>query len=419
MGQERNRKSNFRLYVENGALIIFSFICIFIFSFSFSDSIFVERDSYSERLSFLARSSDNNKIYEKAKFVSDSYLEEYSFYLKCQKEAVYENYNNIPAFLTLSDNSGAFLKLNSQSSSLVLPQIDDYSLVTVANFSNSKKFECLNIDLYKQIENERHISSNSTDFIYIPDFLADQIIEKNINKIKTYDDLINVEPVITISCSSVSRKCRIANIFHVKGFNFLTENEINKTDDLNTGKILEDLLGNYLITTSSSFFMNSSVSYYMSVPSSEFSIKDISEKCFSSEQKGSLLINFSYIKNGKIVSDSETNDFAKLYYMNASAVDGTNWPVFCLSIVLGFFFYASLYLLTQKMEKTNQKYITFLAPISLELVLFQFFSSFFPENLVISSLCNVASGATLLILFFLVCFLLLIKKHENIKNKII
>lgn len=138
------------------------------------------------------------------------------------------------------------------------------SVVSSKNYSNDEELlrletVCLNIYKYRPRQEEHYYDSSIYDgFIYIPDYYADYIIDTFCPG-ESYDDLLLNEDLNYISLAS-NLKCfkyKIANIFHVNGFNSRnSDGKQFKYNDLNTGKILDDFFNGFCFVSNYGHFSN-------------------------------------------------------------------------------------------------------------------------------------------------------------------
>ncbi len=172
-----------------------------------------------------------------------------------------EKKNNIPETIfsdTYSENfSGTSTKLMTISDNSDVASFDTLfngekmpfstCVVSGRNYSNDAELlrletVCINIFKYRPRQEELYYDSSNFDgFIYIPDYYADYIID-NFYPEYTYDDFLTNDSLNSISLGNETKsfKYKIANIFHVNGFNerHMVEKQF-KYNDLNTGKILD------------------------------------------------------------------------------------------------------------------------------------------------------------------------------------
>lgn len=175
-------------------------------------------------------------------------------------DIVGEKKNNLPETIfsnTYSENfSGTSTKLMAISDNSNVASFDTFfngdkipfstCVVSGKNYTNDPELlrletVCINIYKYRPRQEEHYYDGSYDGFIYIPDYYADYIID-NFCPDYTYDDFLTNDSLNSISLgnNTNSFKYKIANIFHVNGFN---KNHMTKEqfayNDLNTGEILD------------------------------------------------------------------------------------------------------------------------------------------------------------------------------------
>ena len=131
---------------------------------------------------------------------------------------------------------------------------DTYSIVSGNTYSNQKdtiRFETVMINLLEFREKSEELWFDQTlfdGFVYLPDYAADEIIEGNelLNNYADLIDLAQTEPVI-IGNGNKQLRYRIANVFHVNGFNesYRSSDTLYSYNDRDTGLGLGKYLGSY------------------------------------------------------------------------------------------------------------------------------------------------------------------------------
>lgn len=140
--------------------------------------------------------------------------------------------------------------------------------LTYTNREDKVMFETLPINLYRYQPKSVELSYNDdvyNGFVYIPDFYADYIISNS--SLTSYDDLLDHvnEHTFTITCGKTVFKYKIANIFHVDGFNEeYTQGEHTYIDD-NKGEFIKKIFGNYCLVSNYSALINEEVGLRLSV----------------------------------------------------------------------------------------------------------------------------------------------------------
>ena len=123
--------------------------------------------------------------------------------------------------ITLCDDNGLF-KIQASCDGISFPA--ETALASGNVYSSQidlRRFEtlCINLLFKREWTEERNYGSNGeVGFIYIPDYYADYVIEHS-EDINNYRDIVYGEKAIDIQINGTVRKYRVANIFHVRGFN--------------------------------------------------------------------------------------------------------------------------------------------------------------------------------------------------------
>ncbi len=134
----------------------------------------------------------------------------------------------------------------------------DFGVASGGNYTNQEslvRFEMLCINLYKYQPKNIELSFDSSlfdGFVYIPDYLADVLISASNGKFLSYDDLIslNNKEGLIVSSGDATYSYRIANVFHVNGFNrnyCIDRDQIY--NDYDTGAKLQKCFGNFIIVS--------------------------------------------------------------------------------------------------------------------------------------------------------------------------
>lgn len=139
------------------------------------------------------------------------------------------------------------LSFNGESLPLKTALANSYAY---SNQEDLLRLECYLLNIYKF--QDRTIETTYDDalfdgYIYIPDYYADEIIE-NSDSLNTYDDLLenSDENVISITMQGTTKNYKIANIFHINGFNeeYCVDREISYNDQ-NCGLMLNTFLNGF------------------------------------------------------------------------------------------------------------------------------------------------------------------------------
>lgn len=265
MLRTRNLSSNGRFQSLLVVLaILFSSVACALFSLGFCQSTTAFRDAaidcygeeaigntYSGSYIYPSNQSARNDVLD---YFSKSYIQNFFEYQPYQMMPVVLDYkNNAPSEFLLSIGATSYGNLKVSS--------------TVYNTQQKAtlRFETMCINLYKYLEPATELSydRNSADgIIYLPDVIADQIIDNE--KLSSYDDLIDpAKPVVvTIGGSGVLKKYRIANIFHIKGFNNnYCVDRYQQYNDYDIGSYLFEYIGAFCFVQNLSAFVSTTDSF--------------------------------------------------------------------------------------------------------------------------------------------------------------
>jgi hypothetical protein len=268
--------------------------------------------------------------------------------------AITELYRSVSSAVLIATNDGSISSFSATSldgSSLDLGKV---SLASVKDLWCGTSFHGLLVNIAVPNQNDRF--TNLDGIVYIPDFLADKIIkEKTYESVSSYEDIVNQKIGLKIADSNgISKRYRIANVFHVNGFEYLRDSNTYDYDDLNHGEILESFIGPFLIVNDLSFFSIGNPALAYVFPSSPFSPKKLGSLLLNNYEKGVLSIVFYSSIQSSLTPISDVGDFAQLYYKGISIFDGTDWIAFSLSIL---FFAFSLMLLCLLLRNRVKKRI--------------------------------------------------------------
>jgi hypothetical protein len=130
-----------------------------------------------------------------------------------------------------------------------------------------------------------------------------------------------------------TRKYRVANIFHVKGFQYLSAGESYDNLDGGSGEILQKFLGSFLITPDYYYFNQIGCSQGAVFRPRQFAIKEIGTTFSTVFDKGDLQSAFFYLKDGQPTLFENSALFATLFYKNANLFSGLSGLFLVLFIV--------------------------------------------------------------------------------------
>jgi len=259
-------------------------------------------DSSTIEMSYLAKKSENGY----GSFSVFSKENATSVLKQTQGSLSAQYYDNLLSFLVCSDNlkTPHSFKIGINQNYL----FPSFSLVSMYTFSNTKKFETLNLELLLSLPRSSTVYQQNLPAVYIPDFLADEIIKgDNTGNILTYDQLLSSMPTMTIfdPTGTLSKTFIIANIFHVSGFNYLTGDEKYEGSDDGSGKIISDFVGNYIIAEDDTFCNSLGCSLVNLAGPRQFMYSSLIKSTLSLFDKEDIDFSFFYInENFAVVSVS-------------------------------------------------------------------------------------------------------------------
>ena len=267
--------------------------------------------------------------------------------------------------LTVSDKNG-IAEFSSSFNSLNLPFKTTVTTSRVyTNDPNYISFETILINLYKYRSKQDEIKYDDKvfdGFIYIPDFFADYIIENDLG-INSYDDLLTKanNNSFNIFYGDKLFKYRIANIFHIKGFNldYTDLDDYNYTDNGN-GKRMSLCVGNFCFISNYQRIKNIRSDIYFSITTSikhkKYIISDYFDEMVdfvSSSDERTLNSNKIYLidNNNKLMAYEKNDEFNNVYFYGQYS-DWNNLYILLIFIVL--IFMVSFVLAIERQDDTKQ-----------------------------------------------------------------
>lgn len=198
------------------------------------------------------------------------------------------SFRNTPEFVrTLSyfDEEGDVAKLKVQSNG---QDYSDFAICDMGTYSNSERFENLDISLLRDVPRSQELNSYGTNgFVFVPDYLADQMIENSGGDLKNYDDLVpdydelsqeEISSLLDKYALSITNEAgetlryKISNIFRVNGFNEAYLNGREAPRETSIGATLESFFGHYMFSPSQSLVRNAETALFNFVENKQFSI---------------------------------------------------------------------------------------------------------------------------------------------------
>ena len=240
--------------IINCLIASFSFAFLILSSLSSFNSKNTRIFAISNSIAIQSQTNIKNKTFslitiqdEKAKnIINGIFNSEYS-----------SNFNGNTELMTYVNSDGTLYHFDLKCGNSSLNNSTWCDLNTYSNQTDFKRFEKININLYKTPNRAEEINHYGTDgFIYIPDYFADKIIEESEGELTSYDSLIpdlssysdekrttflNKYCVCLTNPKGVLEKYKIANIFHVNGF----KDGDYVYNDSDSRVLIQYFLGNY------------------------------------------------------------------------------------------------------------------------------------------------------------------------------
>jgi hypothetical protein len=409
------KKSIFGILIDG----IFSLGLILLVAFTFSSSLSSKRDAFCLKIGEIADRSDNGMVYSEAKFAQEEGAAvDSAKYIAMQRTLVTAEYNRCFSFMA-SRNGNDLKRSKVEVRGSVSQSSEDFLITTVSAFSNSKKMECLNIELLKDISNENYFLSGTNGEVYIPDFYANEIIEGG-NQYASYDEIINKECCLIVPENSINYSYRVANIFHVNGFKYATKNESYNSTDKNSGKILQSFFGNFLIIVQEGqqkYLSNCETSLWFCTPRAEFVNKEVFSAIGSSISKGALITNHFSIEKGNIAKQTLGESLSAIYYKtslpNVAGINGIGCSI--LVVVFPFAIRRAFVLFKKRSKQLSLTFYPILLSSIYMLIstIVVSVASFYMPFKILTFFNIYASICYLIILFYFVFSQLASKENDN------
>jgi len=307
-------------------------ICFLFSCLSFSETVACKRDSCAKRYSALGGESDNgyllSQTYADNKITS---FADVSSIKEVQKEMMYEYYDML-SFLTLVDQEGSVIKsavtVSGNESSF------PFSVLSLATFTNTTRFEEIKINLYKQVDDERLHGDDSDGVVYVPDYYANSIISLSGGSLRSFDDIIKGNVLLSFSFPNLPTKVyRVCNVFEVIGFD-KTEDEKSSTN----GGIIRQFLGNYMFIVDSAPFLAHNTALSCVAQASQFVFKKSAETIIPNVPNADKTDYFTVQTNVLIKDEQLSSSVNSLYKSDAESLSGVNY----LFLSLFFLFFIPL-----------------------------------------------------------------------------
>lgn len=268
--------------------LLMPLVSCFLMGISTSNHSSIRKESLSASISEISNSNITKDAY--LKFDISNKDEEnisrkvYSYYWR-------DNFNYTSQLLCLS-SPDTFEPSKYKLSNNVFCLSEETIVADAFNYSSQQdllRFETIRINIYKFRERRYETESNGYDgFIYIPDFIADTLIENSNGLLKYYDDLLidgqipdNLKDylIINLDIDGMLLRFKIANVFHVNGYNknyILEETNIEKCliNDGNTGQKIKRFIGDFCVAYSYQLIQNNNYSLVSIINKKQYAIID-------------------------------------------------------------------------------------------------------------------------------------------------
>ena len=196
--------------------------------------------------------------------------------------------------------------------------IDDSDGYSYARFETI----CINLLLYRDKSEELVIDQNSYDgVVYLPDYIADYIIEEE--GLTNYTDLFSDSFSFSLTFGNNEYSYKVANIFHVDGFNPNYSGFEPKYNDYNNGEKIKNFLGEYVFITNRDRIIrdNSDVlsSSFVNVLTPKAYVFDEFFKSLTnylSHNEINFNTNTQFNNNGNIISYERNNEILESYLLS-------------------------------------------------------------------------------------------------------
>lgn len=290
-------------------------------------------------------------------------------------------------------------------------------IITGSDGYSYARFEtiCINLFLYRDKSEELVIDQNSYDgVVYLPDYIADYIIEEE--GLTNYTDLFSDSFSFSLTFSNNKYTYKVANIFHVDGFNPNYSGFEPKYNDYNNGEKIKNFLGEYVFITNRDRIIreNSDVlfSSFVNVLTPKAYVFDQFYKSLTnylSHNEINFNTNTQFNNNGNIINYERNNEILKSYLLSetffTNASDVLLILLFAIFLILVIVIPFIVYKLKSKFALIELFLVSFitlfiifiLKMTLLEYSIFVFLNGF---SLILPAICMVISLILLLFLIY-------------------
>ncbi len=404
MEANKKRKLHYGLIIS----VLASIVSSFALGYGFSGFKFVQIDSISQ---IIANKSKNNSL-------SKTYLTYYSSEKSAEtlfgSTRSYNFSNYFGELISYNNQDDTLARFNFGCANTSISDVAICNALTYSNNVNLKRFETININLYKTPDPEERNSYGLDGFIYIPDYFADAII-KNDENLNNYLDLLpnlslltsdertlflDKYSIVISDFNATLGRFKIANIFHVDGFS----DELYEYTDRGAGSIFKAYLGNYAIccTGKLNSYKKGIVSY---VDSKRFIVENEINKYINYSDGSEFSLKFHTVSENQ---DYKNHDI--IYSVDNENLTAIN-PVHIIAIVLAFIFLLASLLVFYRIYKLLKpiEIISFsVAPILIfEFIIQLLYATCLSNSLMFLSIYNLLFNLPLLFYFVFNLFLLM------------
>jgi O-antigen/teichoic acid export membrane protein len=304
----KNKKKDLALSLSVLLLMVVS-------ALTFGGATDAKRSAFAIKAVNAAKSDTDSIIYGEGSFPIEHTRSNYENIVAKQRD-VYNIGNDFNSYAAFSSDDGSPLQLplNISNGSEAISE-DGCSIVTLSVFSNTKKFETLDVELYKETTSDLILESGTNGCSYIPDYMADSLIKNTSLGLTNYDDLIDAKLKLQMTVGGKTLVYKIANVFKVEGFTYLPDGQSLTYPDWEEGKRIRSFLGNYVIT----FFqdrnaagMVPNTSIFFDIPARQYSLQNLGSVLFSG-QKSDQLCTFYTKADNQFVKNESLDGFSDLY----------------------------------------------------------------------------------------------------------
>ncbi|MCR4562905.1 MAG: DUF2304 domain-containing protein [Bacilli bacterium] len=313
------------------------------------------RDAIAIKISNVSKENDNSRaILNYRAFNKDSNVTRSIF-----NSIFPENFLYCTQCLTVSSEESLLPKAFSISNDYFSSSI---SIIDGCSYTNQKsllRFETMCINIYQYRERSVETNTYGLDgFIYLPDYLAEEIIKSSNGRLNYYEDLFSDGPTpdtltdllnIKVASGDSIKTFKIANIFHVDGYKKEYMKQPEKADDhiindYNKGAEMRKYLGAFVVAYSHDFIKENNFSIFVSMDPKPYAIVDYTTRLTAGD--GTVKGMFYTYKNGSMLDVALSNlFFSALNQVNSKSVGMIVFSVFSWIIVafsiltLGFCFH--------------------------------------------------------------------------------